>query len=449
MGLTKIKKGLILPITGKPEQVIKEGNNPKKVAIVGYDYVGMKPTMLVQVGDSVKLGQKLFTDKKMPGISYTSPGSGKVVEINRGIKRVFESLVIELDGNEELSFKSYADDKLKSLDREKITAQLLESGMWTSIRQRPFSKVANPEDIPHSVFITAIDTNPHAPLIEKVLEGKEKAFVSGLKILSKLTPGKMYVCKSRGARIPVADVPNIIIKEFEGPHPAGNVGTHIHFIDPVGKNKTVWYVNAQDVTAIGILFTKGKIDVERIVSLAGPSVKQPQLIRTRLGASLEDVTAGELKDGDNRIISGSVISGRKAAGPTAFLGKYHQQIFALPEGRKRELLGWLYPGFNLYSIKKIVFSKLIPNKKFDFTTAINGGHRAIVPIGSYEQVMPFDILPTFLLKALAVDDVEDSEKLGCLELDEEDLALCTLVCPSKIDHGNNLRRVLTLIEKEG
>ncbi|MFC2133727.1 Na(+)-translocating NADH-quinone reductase subunit A [Bacteroidota bacterium] len=449
MGLTKIKKGLTLPITGAPEQVIKEVKKPQQVALIGYDYIGMKPTMLVQVGDMVKLGQVLFTDKKLPGVKYTSPGTGKVIEINRGKKRVFESLVIQLEGNDEITFKSYSDDELKLIDRETIIEQLIESGIWTSLRQRPFSKVADPESMPHSIFVTAIDTNPHAPSMEIVLERKEKAFEKGLKILSKLTEGKLFLCKAPDAKIPVAGVTNISTEIFEGPHPAGNVGTHIHFIDPVGKEKTVWYINAQDVVAIGTLFKTGKIDVERIVSLAGPGVKEPRLITTQMGAALGDLTADELKDDKHRIISGSPFNGRTANGPVAYLGRYHQQIFALHEGNEKVLFGWLNMGPSRYSIKKIVLGSLFPKKKFDLDTAIHGGHRAIVPIGSYEKVMPLDILPTYLLKALAVDDIEDSENLGCLELDEEDLALCSMVCPSKIDHGVNLRRVLNLIEKEG
>ena len=237
--------------------------------------------------------------------------------------------------------------------------------------------------------------------------------------------------------------------EFSGPHPAGNSGTHIHFIDPAGRNKQVWYINAQDVVDVGILFTTGKLNVERVISLAGPSVRNPRLIKTRTGASVEDITKGELKEGEHRIISGSVLSGHEAHGATGFLGKYHQQISVIPEGRKREFLGWLTPGLNLYSSKNIMLSRLFPQKKFAFTTSTCGDKRAIVPVGAYEKVMPLDIMATYLLRALAVDDVEEAEKLGCLELDEEDLALCTFVCPSKIDHGSELRRNLTLIAKEG
>jgi Na+-transporting NADH:ubiquinone oxidoreductase subunit A len=211
----------------------------------------------------------------------------------------------------------------------------------------------------------------------------------------------------------------------------------------------VWYIQVQDVIAIGILFTTGILDVSRIISLAGPGARNPRLIRTRIGASVSDITRDELKEGEQRVISGSVFSGHTAEGVTGFLGRFHQSASVIPEGRKRVFMGWLSPGFNLFSVKNILLSGLLPKKKFIFTTALHGGRRSIVPIGSYEKVMPLDILPTYLLRALAVDDVEEAEKLGCLELDEEDLALCTFVCPSKINHGENLRRNLTLIEKEG
>ncbi len=449
MALHQIKKGLDLPITGKPEQIISEGYIPHKVGVLGDDYVGMKPTMAVSVGDRVKLGQLLFADKKMPSVRYTSPGAGKVVEINRGEKRHFVSIVITLDGYDEVSFHSYSDAELGTLKREEIVSQLMESGLWTSLRARPFSGVANPETTPHSIFITAMDSNPLGPSVEKIIEGNKQNLSRGLRIISRLTDGKLFLCKSPEADITADRIESLWIEEFSGPHPAGNVGTHIHFLDPVSRNKTVWYIHAQDVIAIGILFSTGRLDMERVVSLSGPSVKNPRLIRIRIGAAVEDITKLEVKDGENRIISGPLLTGHRAAGPTAYLGRYHQQIAVIPEEREKYFLGWVRPGLDFFSIKKIFLSSLFPNKKFDFNTSLYGSERAIVPVGCYEKVMPLDIEPTFLLRSLAVDDVEEAENLGCLELDEEDLALCTFVCPAKIDHGLNLRRNLTVIEKEG
>lgn len=449
MGLIKIKKGLDIPITGEPEQLVKATVEPKKVAVLGDDYNDMRPTMAVEVGDQVKLGQLLFTDKKHSKICFTSPGSGKVVEINRGAKRHFLSVVIELSGNSELTFKEYPEAKLGELAREEVTQTLLESGLWTTLRVRPFSKIADPEVTPHSIFVTAMDSNPLAPSVENILEGNEKNFQNGLKIISRLTEGTLFLCKYPGTNIPTADINGLSVEEFSGPHPAGIVGTHIHFLDPVSHQKSVWYINAQDVAQIGSLFTTGKLNMERIIALAGPSVKDPHLIKTRVGASIEDIVRGRLKVGDNRVVSGSVLNGTVASGAVAYLGRFHQQVSVLPEGRRREFFGWVSPGFNQFSVKKILLSSLMPHKKFDMDTSLHGGPRAIVPIGSYEKVMPLDIIPTYLLRSLAVDDVEEAESLGCLELDEEDLALCTFVCPSKIDHGANLRRMLTIIEKEG
>lgn len=449
MGLIKIKKGLSLPINGKPDQEILNSKSIDFVALLGDDYQGMKPTMEVAVGDSIKLGQVLFTDKKMPDVKYTSPGAGKIKEINRGEKRVFQSIVIELSGNEEITFQACAEGELARLDREKVKQLLLDSGQWTAIRVRPFSKVADPHTIPHSIFITAMDTNPLAPSVEKILKGNEANFKNGLTVLSKLTDGKVFLCKSPGADIPSISSHQISVEEFKGPHPAGNAGTHIHFLDPVSRKKHVWYINAQDVAAIGYLFTIGRIMTERVVSLAGAKVKNPRLIKTRVGASTKALVHGELIDEKSRVISGSVLAGRKAEGPFAFLGRYHQQISVIQEGIERAFLGWMSAGSNLFSIKNIVLSKISPNKSFDFNTALYGGRRAIVPSGGFEAVMPMDIIPTYLLRALAVKDVEEAEKLGMLELDEEDLALCTFVCPSKLEYGPMLRENLSIIEKEG
>jgi len=446
MGSITIKKGLRLPLSGEPEQVLGEGRQVTRVALIGDDYVGMKPTMEVQVGDAVKLGQVLFTDKKTPGVKYTAPGAGKVVEINRGARRHFESIVIELAGDEEVVFEAFAPAKLETLERGAVQAQLIDSGLWPSFRTRPFSRVPAPGTAPNSIFITAMDTHPLAPDMEKVLAGNEEDFKNGLTVIARLTEGPLYLCRGEGSPISAAGVRQVVEKEFSGPHPAGNVGTHIHFLDPVSENKTVWHIGLQDVVAIGKFFTSGKLHTGRVIAVGGPSVKQPRLLRTRIGACLDELMAGELTEGENRVISGSVLSGRQAANTFAYLGKFHQQVSALREGRERIPFGWFALGRNLHSVKNI----LLPNKgKIPLTTSRNGGRRAMVPVGSYEKVMPLDILPTFLLRALAVKDIEEAEALGCLELDEEDLALCSYVCPAKMDHCGNLRTLLTLIEKEG
>jgi len=444
-----IKKGLDLPIVGAPDQKIEEGNRVTSVAVIGTDYNGMKPTMKVKEGDSVKLGQILFEDKKTPGVLFTSPGAGKVLAINRGARRVLQSVVIELEGDEEETFDMYSEQELQGLSREQVVDNLVKSGLWTSIRTRPFSKIPAPDTVPQAVFVNTMDTNPLAANPELFLDEQRGAFTNGLKLITKLTEGKTYLCKARGGTIPGSDLAEITVEEFSGLHPAGLSGTHIHFLDPVNINKTVWFLNYQDVVAIGKLFTTGRLFVERVISLAGPQVKKPRLLKSRLGANIGELVAGELSSLDNRVISGSILSGRTAADAFDFLGRYHMQISVLEEGRKRELLGWISPGLNKFSIKNVFLAKLFPGKKFAFTTSEEGNKRAMVPIGMYEKVMPLDIQPTFLLRSLIVRDTDKAQALGCLELDEEDLGLCTFVCPGKYDYGSILRDNLTRIEKDG
>jgi Na+-transporting NADH:ubiquinone oxidoreductase subunit A len=444
-----LKKGLDVPIDGAPLQEVDDARESRQVALLGRDYVGMKPQFEVAVGDAVKLGQLLFTDKKTPGVRFTSPGTGRVAAINRGERRVFLSVVIELEGNEEITFRSFPEEKLASLERGEIVALLLESGLWTALRARPFGRTADPAKVPAALFVTATDTGPLAPSTAKILEGREGEFAAGLKVLAGLTAGKVHLCVGPGETVPAPVPENVETSVFAGPHPAGNVGTHIHFLAPAGREREVWHIGAQDAAAVGALFTTGRLRTDRVTSLAGPPVNRPRLVRTRIGANLHDLVAGELQEGAHRVVSGSVLDGRGGAGPTGFLGRYHQQVSVLAEGGRRRFLGWLSPGADLYSVKNILLSSLFPGKRFAMTTELHGDMRAIFPVGSYEKVMPLDILPAFLLRALAVDDVEEAEKLGCLELTEEDLALCTFVCPSKVDHGANLRRVLNIIEKEG
>jgi len=449
MRTIKIKNGLDIPISGAPDQVVSKKNNVTKVALIGYDYPGMKPTLKVKAGEKVKKGQVLFTDKKMPDINFTSPGSGKVISINRGLKRIFESIVIKLEGNDEVKFNSYSGKKIVSLKREDVLSLLIESGLWTAFRQRPFGKVADPAVNPHSIFINAMDSNPLAPSMEKIIEGQEEDFQEGLIIISKLTEGKLYFCRSKDSKISAPDIDNLETVEFFGPHPSGIPGTHIHFLDPVGRNKKVWYLGLQDVIAIAKLFKTGSLFTDRIIAISGPSVIKPRLIKTRLGADISELFWGELKEGDNRIISGSILNGRSCFDSLGFLGRYHQQITALREGKERKFFGWLSPGFNKFSVEKIVGSSLFPKKKFDFTTSLEGGYRPIIPIGNFEKVMPLDVIPAYLLRSIVIEDIEEAEKLGCLEMVEEDLSLCTFVCASKNDYGEILRRNLTIIEKEG
>jgi Na+-transporting NADH:ubiquinone oxidoreductase subunit A len=444
--MIKIKKGLDLPIEGAPVQKIYEGPKVNTVALIGDDYVGMKPSMLVQVGDKVTIGQKLFSDKKTLGVDYTSPASGEVIAINRGEKRVFQSMVIRVEGEKYQNFSSFKGSNFEKLSAEQVKELMLESGMWAALRMRPYSKVADPATQASSIFVTAMDTRPLAANPEIVINENSAAFIDGLKVL-KILNSKLFLCTQAGSKIPGSDIASL--HEFAGPHPAGNVGTHIHYLDPVGTKKQVWHMDYQDVIALGMLFTTGKLYTEKVVSLAGPIVKKPRLVKTKLGANLHDLVEGEnFEVTEKRIISGSVFGGRKVTENKEFLGRYHNQVTLLKEGREREFFGWHSPGFNKFSVKNIYLSKLLP-KKFPFTTTTSGSLRSIVPIGSYEKVMPLDIHATFLLRALMSGNNEMLVKLGGLELDEEDLALCAFVDPCKNEFGPELRKRLVEIEKDG
>lgn len=447
--MIKIKRGMEIPILGAPRQEIEDAPAARAVALVGFDYVGMKPTMEVSEGDRVKLGQLLFTDKKTEGVRYTAPASGVVAAINRGARRVLQSVVIEVDGDEAESFPVRTADAAAALDAGAIREQLVQSGQWTALRTRPYSKVPAADSEPAAIYVTAIDTHPLAPDPAVVIAEQGEAFALGQDILARLTSGRVYVCTAPGVQFPEGKAGNIEVAQFQGPHPAGLAGTHIHFLTGASATRIVWTIGYQDVIAIGRLFLDGRLYTQRVIALSGPQVEYPRLLRTRLGVDLQALAAGQLKDGDNRLVSGSVLGGRRVSGATAYLGRYHNQVSALLEGRKREFMGWLSPGASKHSNLGIYLSSFFGTKPLPMTTTTNGSERAMVPVGSYENVVPMDILPTQLLRALIVSDTEMAQALGCLELDEEDLALCTYVCPGKYEYGPILRDNLTLIEKEG
>jgi Na+-transporting NADH:ubiquinone oxidoreductase subunit A len=396
----------------------------------------------------VKKGQVLFEDKKNLGVKFTSPACGKVIEVNRGAKRVLQSVVIEVSGDEQVTFDKFAAKELASLQSDKVRTQLIDSGLWTSLRTRPFSKVPAIDATTKAIFVTAIDTNPLAADPQLIINEQPEAFTAGLDVLSVLTDGKVYVCK-KGTSLPRSSQSNVQEHVFDGPHPAGLAGTHMHFLYPVSVENVAWSINYQDVIAIGKLFLTGEIYTDRVVSLAGPVINNPRLIRTTIGASLAELTNNEILPGEVRVISGSVLSGTKAAGPHAYLGRYHLQVSVLREGREKEFIGWAMPGKNKFSVTRSFLGHLFKGQLYNMTTAVNGGERAMVPIGNYEKVMPLDMEPTLLLRDLCAGDLESAERLGALELDEEDLALCTFVCPGKYEYGSLLRQCLDKIEKEG
>tara|TARA_Y100001934_G_scaffold68049_1_gene84388 strand:+ start:1592 stop:2920 length:1329 start_codon:yes stop_codon:yes gene_type:complete len=441
-------RGLDLPITNPPKQTVSNEPDVTQAALLGDDYVGMKPTMLVQVGDRVKRGQPVIEDKKNPGVIFTSPVSGTVNAIHRGEKRRFLSMVFDIDDDESVDFEAFGDD-LHKLTPETVRRQLISSGLWTSLRTRPYSKTPTVDSTPDSIFVTAIDTNPLAANPEVVVAQNHEKFVLGLHALSTLTKNNVYLCLAPNGDIRGDQVPKVQTEVFDGPHPAGLVGTHINIVNPVGPTKTHWHINYQDVIAIGTLLFDGTLDASRIIALAGPGVEDPRLIKTVIGANLDQLTTGQLNEGENRIISGSILSGRQSQEPVSFLGRFHLQVSVIKEDHEREFLGWMAPGLKKFSVTRAFASAMNPAQRVSFTTATGGSRRSMVPIGSYERVMPLDILPTQLLRALIVGDTDTAQQLGALELDEEDLALCTFVCPGKYEYGSMLRQNLKQIEIEG
>jgi len=444
-----IKKGLDVPISGKPDPVIANGSDVSSVALVGWDTPGLKPKMAVAEGDRVKLGQHLFTDKRNPEVRYTAPGCGTVSAINRGERRVLNSVAIELDGDDAESWRAFDPGEIDNIDAETIRKTLAESGLWTTLRSRPFGRIPAPDSTPNSIFITAINTNPLAVDPALVIAEDAEAFLTGIRLVSRLTEGPTYICTKAGADIPVPEGEQYRHAEFAGPHPAGLVGTHIHFLDPVSVKKTVWHIGYQNTMAIGRLFLSGRLPTERIIALGGPMVRNPRLLRTRRGASTADILDGELHSGNARVISGSVLSGHRASGMLGWLGAYHNQISVIQEGSPREFLSFMRPGRHKYSTLRAFASVVTHKGDYAMTSSQNGSPRAMVSTGSFERIMPLDILPTVLLKALLVRDTESAQQLGCLELDEEDLALCSFVCNGKYNYGPHLRKALDEIEAGG
>lgn len=452
----KLRKGLDLPIEGAPVQKIEDAPYIHHVAVMGIDFIDLKPDMRVAEGDHVRLGQALFAHKKLPEVIFTAPGAGTIKAIHRGERRKLLSVVIRLDEQEaEETFTQYSSEALPGLTCDEVKANLLASGLWTALRTRPFSKIPDPANRPAALFITAMDSNPLAADPALILAAEADAFGHGLQVLAKLTEGPLWLCHNAQSTPPLSEstlmIPSLRLAAFSGPHPAGLPGTHIHFLHPVDLKTVAWYLNYQDVIAIGKLFTTGRLAVDRIVALGGPPVARPRLLRTRMGASIGELLVNENIDGNgNRIISGSIWSGRHAVDELAYLGRYHLQVSIIREAQPREFLGWLRPGGNKFSSMNVFLSSLLRKRQgFEFSASQHGSPRAMIPVSTFEEVMPLDILPSQFLRSLLVADTDMAQKLGCLELDEEDLALCSFVCVGKHDYGAVLRDNLRLIEKEG
>ena len=446
----RIVNGLDIPIEGAPEQAVHPGGEVRSVGLIGADYPGLRPHLLVKEGDRVRQGQTLFTDRRLSGVTFAAPGAGTVRRIERGARRALLSVVIELAGDDAESFSRWPADELAGLRRDQVTENLSASGMWTVFRARPYGKVPDPSAEPAAIFVTAIDTAPLAAQPDVIIADRAEDFANGLTVIARLTDGPVHVCTRPGTALPAGRGERIAVTEFAGPHPAGLPGTHIHFLCPVSENRTVWHLGYQDVIAIGALFTTGRLDCERVVALAGPQVERPRLVRTRLGASTDDLTQGELKPGDRRIVSGSVLSGRAASGAQGYLGRYDTQVSVIAEAppalRGFRPFARLKDGFSAYGWARRQ-APAVP--RVAPTTALHGGATAMIPMEAFERVMPLDILPALLLRALLVGDTDMARALGCLELDEEDLALCSYVCPGKNDYGPLLRSCLDTIERLG
>ena len=443
----RLKKGLDLPITGSPEQKIHPGPEYGSVAVLGSDYIGLKPRMLVQEGDEVHRGTPLFCNKDAAEAMMVSPMTGKVVAINRGARRVLQSVVIEVsDANDTgVDFSGVGD----ATSAQGLTEKLCAAGLWTSFRTRPYSKMPIPGDAPQAIFVTAMDSEPLAGDAALIIADAGEAFATGLKALTLLTEGKTYLCQKAGDSIPGADLDGVEAASFEGPHPAGLAGTHIHFLQPLTAASAVWTISYQDVIAIGRLLETGHLDPSIVIALSGPSARQPRLIRTVMGASTDDLTRDEIaSDEPVRVISGSILSGGHAAGPFAFVSRFARQICVIKEDHDQIPMGWIRPMGSKYAVQPVLGSAFA-KKLFTLTSNLNGGRRAMVPTGTFEELMPQDYLPTQLLRALLVMDTDVAQALGALELDEEDLGLVGFACPAKYEYGMALRDCLTKIEKEG
>ena len=443
----KLKKGFDLRLKGLAEKRLADGFEPVLYAVKPTDFPGLTPRVEVKPGDKVKAGTVLFADKKRPEIRFTSPVSGTVMAVNRGDRRKLLEVVIEKSGAD---FVNFGQLDLSNASAEKVKELLLASGLWPAVRQRPYQVIASPDSLPKAIFISGFDSAPLAPDYHFVAENSAAAhFQTGIKALQKLTEGKINLIFNGkvGIPAPLKAISGTEIAYFSGPHPSGNVGIHIHHLDPLNKGEVIWTVNFQDVVAMGCLFDEGIYKNERIVALTGSEIIHPQYYRLTAGASVAGMLKDNLKKGTQRCISGNVLTGTQIQ-PDGFLGFYDSQVTVIPEGNYYEFFGWAMPGFNKFSFYNTFFSALLPGKKYQLDTNLHGGERAFVLTGKYEQVVPMDIYPMQLLKAILAQDLEMMENLGIYEIAEEDFALCEFICPSKIEIQTIVRQGIEMMIKE-
>ena len=442
-----LRKGLNVPIAGAPRPEIATGGAVRTAAILGQDYLGLKPRISVAEGDVVGPGSPILFDKDMPEAQIVSPVAGRIKAINRGARRKLVSIEIAVEEGaaEPVDFSNIGD----VATRDGLVERLCVAGLWTSFKTRPYSRIPQPDATPAAIYVTALDTEPLAADPTIAIREEPEAFARGMAAVAMLTEGKTYLCQAEGEPLPGADAAGVEAVVFSGPHPAGLAGTHMHFLEPPLADKVVWSIGYQDVIVIGRLLLTGTYDASCIISLAGPVCADPRLVRTFAGASMLDLAEGDLPaDLPVRVISGSVLSGRAGSGIDAYLGRYSRQITLIEEDRKQIPMGWIRPMADKYAIQPVLGSAFA-KKLYPLTSNLNGGRRAMVPIGTFEELMPQDFLPTQLLRALLVMDTDQAQALGVLELDEEDMGLVGFACPAKYEYRLALRDCLTKIEKEG
>lgn len=443
----KIKRGVDIKLVGAADKVFGEVSPSETYVIKPTDFHGVVPKLLVAEGDEVLAGDQLFYDKDEDRVRFSAPVSGEIAEIKRGNKR--KILEVKILADKETRYKEFNTGAPADLSKEKVTELMLDAGLWPMLRQRPYDVIANPDDAPKAIFISAFDSAPLAPDYDFILEGRESDFQAGIDALSCLTAGKVHLSvNGKGAPAKVfTEASGVEMNRFSGPHPAGNVGVQIHHVDPINKGEVVWFVNPQDVATIGRFFATGKYDASRTIAVAGSEVNQPRYYKVVTGVQLSTMLEGNLKDGKVRVISGNVLTGSNV-GADGYLGYYDHMVTAIPEGDEPELFGWIAPGLDKFSISRSFLSWMMPNKKYKLDTNLHGEKRAFVVTGEYERVLPMDLYPQQLLKAIMVGDVEAMEQLGIYEVSPEDFALCEVVCTSKMDVQKMIREGLDTIKHE-
>lgn len=444
----RIRKGVDIKLVGNPENTIEKVSSTETAALKPVDFHGLVPKMIVGVGDEVKVGSPIFADKYNPDIRFGSPVSGEVVEIQRGAKR--KILAVKILADKDLKYEEFSPLDINSSSREQIIEAILKSGQFCLIKQRPYDVIANPTDIPKAIFVSLYDSTPLGVDFDVIFQNdeKQKYFQTGIQALAKLTSGAVHVnMNAKATNSTLNNVKNAEVNVFKGPHPAGNVGVQIHHVSPMNKGEKVWVVGPQDVAALGKFFTTGKVDSERVIALCGSQVKNPKYYKTHIGNGLKDLLSQQIKEGDSRIISGDVLTG-VAINQDDYVSHYINKITVIPERTDPELFGWLVPTVKKFSISRTLPSFLMPNKKYDLNTGLNGEERAFVMSGELEKVFPMDIYPVHLIKAMMADDIEGMENLGIYEVAPEDFALCEFVCTSKIDIQEIVREGLDLVQKE-